>query len=89
MELVDDLRVLVQRLPEVESAQIVLLHVEVNDAQIVVVHGGHVLARVVRGALALRVRVQHFYRFAQVAAQELKVRFDVDHGNALKRQHNT
>ena len=74
VELVDDLRVLVQRLAEVRRAQVVLLHAEVDDAQVVVVHGRHVLARLVRRSVRLRRRVQHFDRFAAVASQQLHVR---------------
>ena len=74
MKLVDDLRVFVERLAEVERSQVVLLHVEVNDAQVVVVHGRHVLARLVRRSVRLRRRVQHFDRFAAVTTQQLHVR---------------
>ena len=73
VELVDDLRVLVQRLAEVRRAQVVLLHAEVDDAQVVVVHGRHVLARLVCRSVRLRRRVQHFDRFAAVATQQLHV----------------
>ena len=68
MELVDDLCVLVQRLAEIKSTQVGFLHVKVNDAQIVVVHGGHVFARLVSGPMALRVGVEHLDGLAQVAA---------------------
>ena len=89
MKLVDDLRVFVERLAEVESSQVVLLHVEVNDAQVVVVHGRHVLARLVRRSVRLRCRVQQLNCFASVATQQLHVRLQIDHSNALQQIYHS
>ena len=51
VELIDYLSIFVQGLPEVEGAEVVLVHAEVDDAQVVVVHGGHMLASLVGGPL--------------------------------------
>ena len=41
VDLFDGLFILVDGLPQVEGAQMVLLHVEMDTAKVIVIHGGH------------------------------------------------